>query len=96
MMKRSTEKGFTVVELVIVVAVIAILAAVLVPTFSEVVRNAKVSKDVSLCKNANIALATHEATDGKPKRVSDAIEGISDDGFVLNRLIPVAEDCYMV
>lgn len=96
MMKRSTEKGFTVVELVIVVAVIAILAAVLVPTFSEVVRNAKVSKDVSLCKNANIALATHEATDGKPKRVSDAIEGISDDGFVLNRLIPVAEGCYMV
>lgn len=51
MMKRNTEKGFTVVELVIVVAVIAILAAVLVPTFSKVVRNAKVSKDVSLCKN---------------------------------------------
>lgn len=96
MMKRNTEKGFTVVELVIVVAVIAILAAILVPTFSEVVRNAKVSKDVSLCKNVNIALATHEATDGKPKRVSDAIEGISDDGFVLNGLMPTAEGCYMV
>lgn len=96
MMKRSTEKGFTVVELVIVVAVIAILAAVLVPTFSEVVRNAKVSKDVSLFKNVNIALAAQEATDGKPKRASDAIGKIFNDGFVLNRLIPAAEGCYVV
>ena len=96
MMKRNTEKGFTVVELVIVVAVIAILAAVLVPTFSKVVRNAKVSKDVSLCKNVNIALAAQEATDGKPKRASDAIGKIVNDGFVLNRLIPAAEGCYVV
>ncbi|MGN0783089.1 MAG: prepilin-type N-terminal cleavage/methylation domain-containing protein [Christensenellales bacterium] len=96
MMKRNTEKGFTVVELVIVVAVIAILAAVLVPTFSKVVRNAKVSKDVSLCKNVNIALAAQEATDGKPKRASDAIGKILNDGFVLNRLIPAAEGCYVV
>ncbi len=96
MIKGNTEKGFTVVELVIIVAVIAILAAVLVPTFSEVVRNAKVSKDVSLCKNANIALAMQEATYGKPKRASDAIGKIFNDGFVLNRLIPAAEGCYMV
>lgn len=96
MMKRNTEKGFTVVELVIVVAVIAILAAVLVPTFSKVVRNAKVSKDVSLFKNVNIALAAQEATDGKPKRASDAIGKIFNDGFVLNRLIPAAEGCYVV
>lgn len=96
MMKRSTEKGFTVVELVIVVAVIAILAAVLVPTFSEVVRNAKVSKDVSLCKNTNIALAMREATDGRPTLASDAIGGILNDGFVLNRLTPTAEGCYVV
>lgn len=96
MMKRNTEKGFTVVELVIVVAVIAILAAVLVPTFSKVVRNAKVSKDVSLCKNTNIALAMREATDGRPTLASDAIGGILNDGFVLNRLTPTAEGCYVV
>ncbi len=96
MMKRNTEKGFTVVELVIVVAVIAILAAVLVPTFSKVVRNAKVSKDVSLFKNVNIALAMREATYGRPTLASDAIGGILNDGFVLNRLTPTAEGCYVV
>ena len=40
-MKKSNKKGFTIVELVIVIAVIAILSAVLIPTFSNVTKNAK-------------------------------------------------------
>ena len=39
----KNRKGFTLVELVIVIAVIAILSAVLVPTFSSVIESAKVS-----------------------------------------------------
>ena len=38
------KKGFTLVELVIVIAVIAILAGVLVPTFSSVINNSKKSQ----------------------------------------------------
>ncbi len=41
MKKLLNKKGFTIVELVIVIAVIAILAAVLIPTFSNVIENAK-------------------------------------------------------
>lgn len=40
-MKRNNKKGFTIVELVVVIAVIAILAAVLIPTFSGVTAKAK-------------------------------------------------------
>lgn len=43
MKNRSTKKGFTLVELVIVIAVIAILSAVLIPTFSNVIENANKS-----------------------------------------------------
>ena len=50
------KRGFTIVELVIVIAVIAILAAVLVPTFSNVVENANVSSDKSLVRNINNVL----------------------------------------
>ena len=39
-MKRNNKKGFTIVELVIVIAVIGILAAVLIPTFSTLVTDA--------------------------------------------------------
>ena len=41
MKNRKAKKGFTIIELVIVIAVIGILAAVLIPTFSGVIDNAK-------------------------------------------------------
>lgn len=43
MKKTNNKKGFTIVELVIVIAVIAILAAVLIPTFSGVINKANES-----------------------------------------------------
>ena len=42
-MKKMNKKGFTIVELVIVIAVIAILAAVMIPTFSGIVAKAQQS-----------------------------------------------------
>ena len=43
MFMHKSKKGFTIVELVIVIAGIAILAAVLIPTFSNLVKKANMS-----------------------------------------------------
>ena len=51
-MKKLNKKGFTIVELVIVIAVIAILAGVLIPTFATVVTKAEESKAMQEAKNA--------------------------------------------
>ena len=51
MNKKNTRKGFTIVELVIVIAVIAILATVLVPTFGNVIEKANDSKLLQALKN---------------------------------------------
>ncbi len=50
-MKKLNKKGFTIVELVIVIAVIAILAAVLIPTFSGVVEKANKSAAMQAARN---------------------------------------------
>ena len=52
----KNRKGFTIVELVIVIAVIAILAAVLIPTFTTVTANARASAALSTAKNAQTAV----------------------------------------
>ena len=54
-MKHTNKKGFTIVELVIVIAVIAILAAVLIPTFSNLIKKANISNDTAVAKNLNTA-----------------------------------------
>ena len=51
------KKGFTIVELVIVIAIIAILAGVLIPVFSNVVKEGQISADMQLIRNLNTALS---------------------------------------
>lgn len=47
----KNRKGFTITELVIVIAVIAILAAVLIPTFSGIIGKANDSKTLQEARN---------------------------------------------
>ncbi len=49
MMKKSNKKGFTLVELIVVIAIMAILAAVLVPTITSKINDAKESSADSSC-----------------------------------------------
>ena len=51
MTKKNKRRGFTVVELVIVIAVIAILAAVLIPTYANLVKKANEAKAQAEAKN---------------------------------------------
>ena len=68
-MRNTNKKGFTIVELVIVVAVIAILAAVLIPTFSSIIAKANLSADQQTIRNINTELAIG----GELKTAGDAI-----------------------
>ena len=95
MIKRNNKKGFTIVELVIVIAVIAILAAVLIPTFSGIIRKANISADTQLVKNMNTALTADEAINGKPDSFSDVIAIVKDAGYVLSAFNPTTEGCYV-
>ena len=87
-MKKTNKKGFTIVELVVVIAVVAILAAVLIPTFVSVVNKANVSNDTALVKNINITLAAEEITDGKPATMHDALVMAERGGFDVSKLTP--------
>ena len=59
-MKKNNKKGFTIVELVIVIAVIAILSAVLIPTFSGVAKKANESAALQSATSALTVVLTEE------------------------------------
>ena len=63
---KVRKKGFTITELVIVIAVIAILAAVLIPTFSNVIEKANESAASSACSIAVTEYITMVTLDSDP------------------------------
>lgn len=91
-MKHSNKKAFTIVELVIVIAVVAVLAAVLIPTFSSLIKKANNSADLQLVTNLNKYLATAEVTDGKNTTMTEAMKDAQEAGYTAAALIGADSD----
>ncbi len=64
-MQKSFQKGFTLIELMIVVAIIGILAAVALPAYQDYTVRAKVTEGISLAGAAKTAVAEN-ASNGAP------------------------------
>ncbi|MBK8970223.1 MAG: pilin [Hahellaceae bacterium] len=62
---RNMQKGFTLIELMIVVAIIGILAAVAIPAYQDYTVRAKVTEGLSLAAAAKTGVSEYWASQGR-------------------------------
>lgn len=87
---RSLARAFTLIELLIVVAIIAILAAIAVPNFLEAQTRAKVSRFMSDIRTAAVGLESY-AVDHNKYPPPDAVPAGSDES-VSGPAWPIVDD----
>ncbi|MFO3705144.1 pilin [Xanthomonas codiaei] len=60
-MKKNMQQGFTLIELMIVIAIIAILAAIALPAYSDYTKKAKVSEVVLAASSGRTTISEYVA-----------------------------------
>ena len=98
---KNNQQGFTLIELMIVIAIIAILAAIALPAYADYMKRAKVSEVILAASSARTAVSESVASnDGAcpvgnivETSVSDYVSGVTNAACIITAVstVPGAE-----
>lgn len=89
MKNKKAKKGFTLVELLVVITILAVLATVSVIGYKSFTKKAQISNDISLTTQMNTILQANQVRDGKNETPHEAVEELIDGGVNINKLTPM-------
>lgn len=85
-MKKQLQQGFTLIELMIVVAIIGILAAIAIPAYQDYTIRAQVSEGLSLADGAKTAVSEYYTNRGSFP-TSNAAAGLADKAQITGKYV---------
>ena len=95
MLKKMNKKGFTLAELLIVVAIIAVLVAISIPIFSAQLEKAKEATDMANIRSAYAEVVAAYLGDSKNHEISVTLKSDKDD-YVSDKSAEIAGVKYEV
>ena len=87
-MYKQKRKGFTLVELLVVIAILSVLATVSIIGYTQFIKKAHISNDLSLITQINRGLEAAQIGADKPATLHEARTILDDLGFDLPKLTP--------
>lgn len=88
---NKLQKGFTLIELMIVVAIIAILAAIALPAYQDYVARSQVSEGASLASGAKTAVAEQYANTGDFAGIDNTAAGLAAATSIVGKYVTQVE-----
>ena len=92
---KKLQKGFTLIELMIVVAVIGILAGIALPNYQEYIRRAKLSEGTSKLADLRIKMEQFYQ-DNRSYVNGPCLTAPDTDNFAIDCVVPASGDSYII